>query len=245
MGFCTATDCEYFLHLTCPSGVGAVSYFVGGADSTGTLPGACVQSSGYATYKIGRSLNSDDFANGGASLTVQARYLCVDSGGSHYEYGAITVDAVDNTCTCPGLTGKDIQSSVDGLAGGGTIIRSRSLGCTDCTASATLSFDAPTELVRNPPGAPVCFCASGGTSVDGGAPTYHFQIMEGHLPGGQSLNPDTGCVQGTADPAIAGSPIITIRVIDVLSGEYADAECALGMPDCTGKGKTNTMNYFL
>ncbi len=54
----------------------------------------------------------------------------------------------------------------------------------------------------------ICICATGGSG------DYKYSIVSGSLPSGQTLNPDTGCIEGNADGHTPGTPSITFRVTD-------------------------------
>jgi hypothetical protein len=86
--------------------------------------------------------------------------------------------------------------------------------------------------------APWCLCPGGGTftyNEDGtlaSGPVYHFSLIAGSLPGGQKLNPETGCIEGIPDPEHPGSDTVKFRVVDVASSEHADVECGIKSPPC-------------
>ncbi len=57
--------------------------------------------------------------------------------------------------------------------------------------------------------AQICICATGGSG------NYSYSIVAGNLPCGQTLNADTGCIEGAPDKSCPGSPTITFRVTDL------------------------------
>ncbi len=83
--------------------------------------------------------------------------------------------------------------------------------CIGCTASDT-GFQPginSTASVDPKNSAQICICATGGSG------NYSYSIVAGSLPSGQTLNPDTGCIEGAADKDHPGSPTITFRVTDL------------------------------
>jgi hypothetical protein len=54
----------------------------------------------------------------------------------------------------------------------------------------------------------ICLCANGATG------DYVYKIVSGTLPSGLTLNPATGCIDGTADGVNPGSPQVTFSVTD-------------------------------
>lgn len=54
----------------------------------------------------------------------------------------------------------------------------------------------------------ICLCP------DGGNEPYLFAIAEGQLPGGQTLDPHTGCISGEPDASSPGSDTLVFTVMD-------------------------------
>lgn len=62
----------------------------------------------------------------------------------------------------------------------------------------------------------ICLCATGGSG------DYLFSIVAGSLASGQSLNKDTGCIEGYPDGRVAATPAITFRVTDLGGGDVTE-----------------------
>jgi hypothetical protein len=89
--------------------------------------------------------------------------------------------------------------------------------CNGCSIS-DYDFQPPidtTSAVDVSKSGGICICATGGTG------DYQYSIASGTLPSGQSLNKDTGCVEGSPDLEFPGTPEITWMVTDSGSNHAA------------------------
>jgi hypothetical protein len=96
--------------------------------------------------------------------------------------------------------------------------------CNGCNIS-DYDFEPPidtTSAVDVSKSGGICICATGGTG------DYQYSIANGTLPSGQTLNEDTGCVEGEPDGEFPGTPEITWQVSDSGSNRKAGQVVTIG-----------------
>lgn len=163
-------------------------------------------------------------------------YECVDSLGhtEHVYRNAYSSDHAYTECVDGVL--KQIIGSAGGASGSIFMVHTSPLGCTDVTLSVgnfQPDIDPP---VVSPEGTPNhCLCVSGGSG------NYSYTHV-GALPDGQTLNVETGCIEGspTGPP---GASSITYRVTDLGTGDFAEVTCDY-VPGCAGAGDEGFGNSF-
>lgn len=202
------------------------------------------------TLNFGRSVSSDALETGYALFYVRATYLCIDPNGHPSTEYVISYYRGGGDGECP----DNGRGAVAGSSVFASWWHSRPLDCTSVSVPTSGGFTAPdaNPLKRGHGSGDWCLCASGGTGfIDGEgnefAPIYHFSIVSGVLASGQRLDPETGCIVGTADGVDPGTDSITFRVLDGRSegGAYADVTCGVILPGCTGPTELPEGNYFI
>ncbi len=101
-------------------------------------------------------------------------------------------------------------------------------GCTISVAGFEPSIDALVQKIDREASDGFCLCPSGGTGP------YGYDIAEGWLPAGVTLDGETGCLEGEASGAWVGTPEITFRVTDLSNGLDAEVTCAFMGGLCNG-----------
>lgn len=185
---------------------------------------------------------ADKYALFVAVYSILETYICIDP-----VTGGVTrreVVSQPQQTTCDGCPGDSIfPNRVVATANTVTLYTSSPTGV--CAASMVgvgakcvrTAWDYPPDAMTiNFQGNNFCLCP------DGGDPPYHFYIVDGNLPCGQTLNPDTGCTEGTADGSCEGTSTVTFGVIDQ-AGDTATVKCNL-LGDCNSL-KPNMPNFFL
>jgi hypothetical protein len=139
---------------------------------------------------------------------IRQRYNCINAMTGDTRTKVVNaVGTAASTTHCQ--TGPDTRSICTGLTG--TLFKSTPLGdCNGCTATLGLYRPKPIlDVAFNPDNSgSLCLCATGGSG------DYSYSIVSGNLPCGQSLNPTTGCIEGTPDGSCDGTTSITFRVTD-------------------------------
>jgi hypothetical protein len=191
------------------------------------------------TWAMDRSLLLSTPETSSMAASVLVDYICVDAdGGTSHEQDVKQFQGADN-CNCTTGTTLRSQLFVNGGTAGGTIYISSPLGaCNGCTVITSSDLPVDVQILKHDGDSMWCLCATGGTYThyaDGSVvgPTYHFSIVSGHLSGTAALDPDNGCVTGTADVGDPGSSSLVFRVTDQDSGNTADTECGFQVPGCT------------
>lgn len=206
-----------------------------------------------AQLNVGRSSSSDYFATGGGMYYIRATLTCVEPGGGTSTKYAYSFFRGANEYICP----DNGRGAIQGSAVIGEWWHSRPLSsCTTMTIDASGGF-APIDADQVQGGtsgtAKWCLCASGGTGYydpgtgDTLGAVYKFQIVSGTLPSGQTLDEDTGCIEGEPDGGDPGTSDVTFRVLDVRdpNGGYAEVTCGIILPGCTGAVLTPAGNWFI
>jgi len=131
-------------------------------------------------------------------------------------------------------TGTLVHSRVTASAGAGIGQQWKSAPLAACTsAQVNMGGFPPPPNYNNPtpPGGFQCLCPAGGT------PPYTYHIAAGFLREGQTLNPNTGCIEGTPTPGgFPGSPVVTFGGTDgggqttTLNVPFGPAPPASGFP---------------
>jgi hypothetical protein len=80
-----------------------------------------------------------------------------------------------------------------------------------------------------------CLCATGGTAP------YRYFLSSGQLPCGETLNGDTGCIEGSPDGTCQGTSSVTFGVIDS-AGNQASVTCNL-IQHCTSPAAIGNSFY--
>jgi hypothetical protein len=168
-----------------------------------------------------------------ATWRMILHYECVDSEAQVTHVYVNAFPRESDTQTCVDGSSVDIIGNAGGAGGAIYIARSSVLGCTDITLSVGDFFpEIEPPLIGEGGGTPThCLCPSGGSG------NYLFSLV-GELPDGMTLNPETGCVEGSPT-GTPGGATITYRVVDLDTGDTAEVTCAY-VPGCACLGAGNS-----
>ena len=147
--------------------------------------------------------------------SIEQTYLCINvvTGESTTQVVNSAATAGNGTTQC-GTNPADPRTVCTGQAEMSSIFfKSRSLNLCDPVNGCYAQSQDFQPVVRDNAMDPsssgqMCLCATGGTG------DYQFSILSGHLAGGETLNKDTGCIEGTPDGVTVRSDIITFQVTD-------------------------------
>jgi hypothetical protein len=149
----------------------------------------------------------------GAVYYIEQNYQCTDLiTGAVTNYTAQARDTQGDVSDCP--DGSLYRGRVFGGGGAinGIFFKSTPLGA--CLSGAIgicvgnfRPLPQPNAINVDKSGM-ICLCASGGSGV------LTYSIVEGQLPCGQTLNPSTGCIEGSPDGSCPGTDQITFKVMD-------------------------------
>jgi len=175
-------------------------------------------------------------AFGGVKYWIKQTYHCVNTTTgeetTYYKY-AVDFSPGGQVCTNPDPPFRIKYTVSVGMGSGfGFLSESSPLGsCLETGSNAITAHGTDFQPVpledqfniddSDPDG--FCLC------VTGGVPPYVFAITNGSLPGGQSINATTGCLEGTADGTIGGTDSITITVVDA-TGASDTKTCGFTKP---------------
>lgn len=148
------------------------------------------------------------------SYRIDQHYACTNvetSADNGWDIAAYSTKAQDSTI-CEPVPGDIRTLCWAGRGVNSVFYKSAPLSsCEGCTITDTNFQPGINSTAQVDPGhsSEICLCATGGSG------NYTYSIVEGNLPCGQKLNPDTGCIEGSPDKSCAGSPTITFRVTDL------------------------------
>jgi hypothetical protein len=108
-------------------------------------------------------------------------------------------------------------------------------GCTITDGSFLPKVDTVPKVDLESSGA-VCLCATGGSG------SYTYSVSVGNLPCGMTLNPSTGCIEGSSDGTCPASSEIVFQVMDSGGGSgpgvAATVTCSVIGGGCSTAGLT-------
>jgi len=166
-----------------------------------------------STNQIGDPLYSA-YAEYGIGIGIEQRYTCVDVMTGEVTHRTVLAQHDGGQYTECRTGGDVLRGFIYSNSGGfsGMFFRSSPLGA---CFSGGISLDAlnwhpvPEQTkIEVDSEQSFCLCATGGTG------DYTYEIIEGNLPCGQTLNTKTGCTEGLPDGTCAGSTNIKFRVTD-------------------------------
>ncbi len=152
----------------------------------------------------------------GAFYSIDQHYLCINLVTGEASTKTINARAENLGPTEKCQTGDLLRGLVDG---GISSILYASTPLGDClsgglaTNDTTFQPDPSHNTYNIDESGGICLCATGGSG------DYTYSIIAGSLAGGQSLNPDTGCIEGTPDGITPATKQITFRVTDLGGGD--------------------------
>jgi hypothetical protein len=166
----------------------------------------------------------------GSLIKVRDKYHAPASGFGGGDGGCECFDIIIRTViTTDSVAWVDIDGDLNAQAGGSSVsFTSSPLAaiCNGCTAAFGPGFNpTPKEQVILLDDRGLCLHAAGGTGP------YTYFVRSGVLPPGITLNPDTGCLEGTATGP--GSGAVEFGVIDAV-GEQAFVTCDVAA-SCRGQ----------
>ncbi len=163
---------------------------------------------------------------------IKQDFVCTNPStmtATHPTQKAYTKDPQDNT-RCEPLTGDVRTICYAGQGVGSLFYKSTSLstcgGCDISDKDFEPAVDAAAKVDIS--SGSWCICASGGSG------RYVYGIGQGQLPGGMSLDANSGCITGIPNGKSAGTKLFTFTALDLSTQETAQVVCGILGMSCSG-----------
>lgn len=144
---------------------------------------------------------------------IEQVYTCTDGEGGSFTWSKLAVPTTNDDAQCLNGSGL-LEGAVFASGGSGYVVLyfngPSPTPCSSGSDHVTLDtfWPSPENETINGDTAGICLCP------DGGTPPYLFAVTEGKLPGGQKLDPHTGCISGSPDATSPGSSTMIFTVSD-------------------------------